>query len=218
MLSRGVTTLIAYAAPREGEVVVGRHSHTLALGVGKIAATLSLALALTERRFDAVLLIGVCGAYPARHLAAGVAALDVGDLCVVSEEVIADDGVITPADFLDLARLGLGEIGPIPADAALSERLATTLGCERVRGATVSTGAGTDSLSHAYATRSGAAVESMEGAAAALCCRRFGVPLAQLRAVSNRTGDRERGGWDLDRALARLGAAVQQVLAAGLLP
>lgn len=211
-------TLIAYAAPREGESVLGKHPHTLELGVGKIAATLNLTLALSERRPDAVLLIGVCGAYPARHLGAGLAALDVGDPCLIRDDVIADDGVLTLDDFLDLARLKLGEVGPIAGDEPLTHKLAGVLGCPIVTAATVSTGAGADALSQAYARRSGAQVETMEGGAVAIVCRRFGVPLAQLRAVSNRTGDRNLGGWDLERALASLRSAVETVLAANVLP
>jgi futalosine hydrolase len=197
---------------------VGRHPHTLELGVGKIAATLSLTLALAESSYDAVVLIGVGGAYPERHLRPGLTALDVGDLCLVTDDVVADDGVVTPEVFLDLAQLRLGEIGPFACDASLTGKLAALLGCPQVRGATVSTGAGVESLSQAFGQRSGAQIESMEGAAAAIVCRRFGVPLAQLRAISNRTGDRKLGGWDLDRALTRLGEAVEQVLAADLLP
>ena len=58
----------------------------------------------------------------------------------------------------------------------------------------------------------------MEGAAVAAVCKRFEVPLAQLRAVSNRTGDRERGLWDLDRAVANLGAGISKLVEAQVLP
>ena len=213
-----MATLIAYAVAREGEAAVGKHPHTLELGVGKIAATLSLTRALAEHRPDAVLLIGVCGAYPDRHLRSGLSALNVGDLCMVTSEVIVDAGVLTPDGFLDLAHLHLGEIGPFPADAELTGKLAALFECPLVSGATVSTGAGADPLSQAYALRSGAQVETMEGAAVAMVCRHFGVPFAQLRAVSNRTGDRSDAVWDLDGSLARLGAAVEKLLAVGVLP
>ena len=218
MYSAAMATLIAYAVAREGESVVGKHPHTLELGVGKIAATLSLTLALTKHRPDAVLLIGVCGGYPDRHLRAGLSAVDVGDLCLVTSEVTVDAGVLTPDGFLDLAQLHLGDIGPFASDAALTGKLAAVLDCPLVTGATVSTGAGADALSQAYALRSGAQVETMEGAAVAMVCRRFEVPFVQLRAVSNRTGDRNLGVWDLDGALVRLGGAVERVLAAGVLP
>jgi futalosine hydrolase len=215
-----MSTLLAYAAAREGASLQSKRHPTLELGVGKIAATMSMTAALAkpaEQRPDAVLLFGVCGAYPKRHLRTGLDGLDVLDACVVVTEFIADDGVLTPSGFLDLGHLDLGDVGPHPCDPALSGRLSAVLGCPLVSGATVSTGAGSDAISQAYALRSGAQIETMEGAAVAAVCRRFEVPLAQLRVVSNRTGDRDRAGWNLDGALARLGSVLEQVIDADLL-
>ncbi len=213
-----MSTLIVYAAAREGEPVVGKHPHTLELGVGKIAATMSLTASLAKHKPDAVLLIGICGAYPDRHLRSGLQALNVLDLCMVASEVLADDGVLTPEGFMDLESLHLGDIGPIPCDAELTGKISAVVGCPLVTGATVSTGAGADSISQAYALRTGAQVESMEGGAVAAVCRRFEIPFAQLRVVSNRTGDRNHGGWNLEGALAKLDEAVGRVLAASVLP
>jgi len=83
-----------------------------------------------------------------------------------------------------------------------------------VRGATVSNCSGSDPLALAIARRSGAAVETMEGAAVLQVCAHFGVPVVQLRCVSNRTGDRARGGWDLRGAVDRLHAAVRVLASA----
>jgi futalosine hydrolase len=212
-----MSTLFVYAARREGAWLMPPQADALELGVGKIAAAMNLAVALAERRPDVVLQFGVCGAYPARHLRAGLAEMQVLDTCVVASETMADDGVQTPDGFLDLAQLGLAEAGPLVADVERSEAIASLLGSPLVVGATVSTGAGTESLSQAYAARSGAQVESMEGGAVAAVCRRFGVPHVQLRVVSNRTGDRSMSGWDLDGAIERLTIAVERVLAAGVM-
>jgi futalosine hydrolase len=62
--------------------------------------------------------------------------------------------------------------------------------------------------------RTNAAIETMEGAAVALVCRKLSIPLVQLRSVSNRTGDRERAAWDLDGACAPLHDAVRKLLQA----
>jgi futalosine hydrolase len=212
-----MSTLFVYAAPREGAWLARRGVATLELGVGKIAAVMNLTAALAERRPQIVVQLGVCGAYPARHLRAGLAELHVLDACVVASEIVVDDGVWTPEGFLDLVQLGFAEAGPFVANVARSEALASVLGCPLVAGATVSTGAGTEALSQAYASRSGAQVESMEGGAVAAVCRRFDVAHVQLRVVSNRTGDRAQSGWDLGGAVARLESAIERVLAAGVL-
>jgi futalosine hydrolase len=212
-----VSTLLVHAAAREGESVIGRHDPVLAVGVGKLAAAIGLTRALAEARPDVVLSFGLAGAYPARHLRAGLPGLELLDVCVVGEEWLVDEGVEQPDGFRDLAAMGLGEIGPWPADDALSDRLIALLGCPRVVGATVSTVSGIDRLSHAYAQRSGAQIETMEGAAVAAVCRRFGVRFAELRVISNYTGDRDRSGWDLEGSLARLAEVMDRVLVSGVL-
>lgn len=210
-------TLFVYAAPREGAWLAHRGVSTLELGVGKIAATMSLTAALAERRPPLVLQFGVCGAYPARHLRGKLPELRVLDTCVVASEIAIDDGVQTPEGFLDLAQLQLAEAKPIIADEPRSRSIAMLLGCPLVAGATVSTGAGTEALSQAYAARGDVQVESMEGAAVAAVCRRFQVPHVQVRVVSNRTGDRQLSGWDLDGAITKLTHAIERVLAAGVM-
>jgi futalosine hydrolase len=212
-----MSTLFVYAAPREGAWLAGRQLATLELGVGKIAAATSLTAALIERRPQVVFQFGVCGAYPARHLRPGLAGLHVLDTCVVASEIVVDAGVQTPAGFLNLAQLGLGAPVVMVADVARSRAVAALLECPLVAGATVSTGAGVEELSQAYAARSGAQVESMEGGAVAAVCRRFDVPHVQLRVVSNCTGDRALAGWDLDGAIAKLTTEVERVLAADVM-
>jgi futalosine hydrolase len=201
--------LPVYAAPAEGSALAALGA--VRLGVGKVALAVALAERIAEQRPPGVLLFGVAGAYPARHRPG--ASLAVGDLCLVGEDRFADEGVATPDGFRDLAQLGLGEVGPFAADRERTALAARALGAPVVIGATVSTCSGTDAQSAQIAARTGAAVETMEGAAAALVCARAGVPFVQLRAISNLTGDRARGGWDLERAIAVVQAAVRRLLA-----
>jgi futalosine hydrolase len=51
----------------------------------------------------------------------------------------------------------------------------------------------------------------MEGAGVAAAARLHGVPVAEIRAVSNQVGPRDRGSWDVPSALAALGRAVAAV-------
>lgn len=172
------------------------------LGVGKVAATLLATEQLMRTRPAWVLLIGVCGAYPG-------SGLTIGELCVVAEDRLADDGVGLADGFMGMAALGLGDEGPFRGDDERSREIAARLAIRVVAGATVSTCSASDERSRALAERSGAQVESMEGAAVLQVCRHFAVPAVQLRAVSNRTGERGAAGWDLHGSLARLHAAVR---------
>jgi futalosine hydrolase len=198
--------LWAYAAPVEGDAIAARMSESLEIGVGKTAA----AITLTERLVrgplpGGVLLFGACGAYPPEHLGGATHGLKTLDLCLVSDDLLADEGVEMSPDFTSIQDLDLGAIGPFSMDAAATDAIARELGgIPRVRGATVSTCSGTDARSLTIAMRSGASVETMEGAAVAMVCRRFNVPLVQLRCVSNFTGDRNRSEWNLEGAVVRI--------------
>ncbi len=190
--------LWAYAAPREGQPWV-EEPDVVQLGVGKVAATLALTRRLLERRPSAVISFGVAGSF--------VGGPAIGETCLVIEDWLADEGVEVADGFLSLEDLGLGRRGPFVADGALTDRIDEALGggLLRVRAATVSTCSGTDARAAArIAACPGVRVESMEGAAVGAVCAALGVPWAQVRVVSNRTGDRQQAGWDLPGALARL--------------
>lgn len=172
------------------------------IGVGKAAAALHTTRVLLARRPAWVLLIGVCGAY------AG-SGLEVGGLCLVGEDALVDEGVAVDGGFLDVGAMGLADTGPFLADPVRTAEAARRLAAPIVRGATVSTCSGRDELALALAGRSGAQVETMEGAAVLLAGRELGVPVVSLRSVSNRCGERARGGWDLKGAVDRLHAGVR---------
>ena len=71
------------------------------------------------------LLVGVCGAYPSRHLRSGLPELHVLDTCMVTSEMLADDGVLTPDGR---ARFFAERYRPVaePVDARYPIRLTTS--------------------------------------------------------------------------------------------
>lgn len=60
------------------------------------------------------------------------------------------------------------------------------------------------------AEASGAQIENMEGAAIFALCGHYGVPCAQIRAISNYTDD-SRSAWDIPTALDALAAAINRL-------
>ncbi len=185
----------------------------LVLGVGKVASAATLyahlLTAANGQPVRAVLLCGIAGAYPERHRKTPPP-VGPGGLCVVSSDQLADEGVLTETGFVDLGApafgrsQGLVDTGPFPANPRMAADAAARLGVPLVRGATVSTCSGVDLLSRQLHERTHADVETMEGAAVAAICRRCEVPLLHVRAISNWTGDRERGGWNLGAAVDAL--------------
>ncbi len=202
--------IYAYAAPVEGDRIARELDEPLCIGVGKTAAAITLTERLTRGpRPDLVVLFGVCGAYPADHLTGTSPPLATLDLCLVADDLLADDGVEMTARYASIAELGLGFIGPFTMNESWNERLSKKLGnVPTVRAATVSSGSASDARSLTLAWRTGASIETMEGGAVAAVCEKFGVPLVQIRCVSNYTGDRDRGEWQLDAAVAKLQEAV----------
>lgn len=204
----GVSVLYAYAATAEaGDLATD--ARCVRVGVGKVAAAVTLRARLAQDRPDGVVAFGVAGTYaPARSI---------GSLCIVTAECLGDEGVDTPTGFVDVAALGLDDAPTMRADATLLARVQAALpGVPAVRGTTVSTGSGTDARAQAIAARTGAQIETMEGAALAWACAHAGVPWVGVRAISNRTGDRDRGGWDLPTAAAAIQDAVRRLWAAGI--
>ena len=54
-----------------------------------------------------------------------------------------------------------------------------------------------------------AEIETMEGAAFFETCLRYGIPFAEIRAVSNRVGEEDRSRWEIPLALRNLREALQ---------
>jgi futalosine hydrolase len=210
-----VHPLFAYAAPPEAGPLPTEAHHAspaefLCVGVGKVASAHAVTLRLvTTPRPDLVVLFGVCGAH-----ADTAPSLDVGDVCVIGADGFGDEGVQTEDAFLSTTELGLTGDLSFAMDPSYTAAAAKLLDVPIVAGSTISTCSGNDRDAAARAARTGAAIETMEGAAVAHVCRALSIPLVQIRCVSNRTGDRDAAGWDLEGALAPLQAAVRRLVEA----
>lgn len=173
------------------------------------AATTEALLRATERgnprasAFDGVISVGVAGALPGSEL-------NIGDVIVASACVYAEEGIVTEAGFATLDSIGfkLGDFpgNAVPVDWAMLDALADEFHIGPI--ATVATCSGTNAAAAEMVRRTGAVAEAMEGAAVVHAARRLGVGAIELRAISNRTGDRAMQEWDLERGLAALGPAV----------
>lgn len=192
------------------EVCEGGGVTLLAGGVGPAAAAAATATVLTatarsgsdaagsalpamqaDPPYDLVLSAGIAGGFAGRA--------DVGDLVLASELVAADLGADSDDGFLSLDRLGFGTTRLAAAPLALTVdglRLGPVL--------TVSTATGTARRADELAARFDATAEAMEGFGVAEAARRYGVPVGELRGISNRVGRRDRDTWDVPAAFAAL--------------
>ncbi|WP_137995173.1 futalosine hydrolase [Streptomyces vilmorinianum] len=132
-----------------------------------------------------------------------------GSVVVADAIVSADLGAQTPGGYLTVEELGFGR-SVHPVDGALTRRISAAL----TRGEqahtvapvlTVSTVTGTAERAAELAGRHpGAAAEAMEGFGVAEAAAAHGVPVVEIRAVSNAVGPRDRGAWRIGEALDSL--------------
>ncbi len=187
-------------------------------GVSKSNAAGAVGRVLDRERHGLVLSLGIAGALPvvgsSKLTEAGVYAAGLESVHVASSCVFADEGLETLESFMDCASLGfpLADVASnaIPTDQAMCAHLAEIGEVGPI--ATVSTCSGTDALAQRTAQRTLARVEAMEGAAVALVARRVGVPMIEVRVVSNTTGDRAKQVWAIRPALERLGVVIERLL------
>ncbi|MCX4970170.1 futalosine hydrolase [Streptomyces sp. NBC_00654] len=175
----------------------------LAGGVGPSAAAAATAFALASapapEPYGLVVSAGIGGGFaPAAPL---------GSLVVATDVVAADLGAETPDGFVPVTALGFGRDRFRPPPALVRE-VASATGAAAGPVLTVSTVTGGARRAAALlAAHPGALAEAMEGFGVAEAAERAGVPVLEVRAVSNAVGPRDRDAWRIGDALTALTGA-----------
>jgi futalosine hydrolase len=199
-----VHVLVVTAVPAERDAVTrafagGPGHDVIAGGVGPAAAAAATARALAAAPYDLVVSAGIGGGF------AGVA--PPGSVVVADRVVAADLGAETPQGYVPVTDLGFGTVEYLPPAALVREAVAAT-GAAVGTVLTVSTVTGTAARAAELRERHpGAAVEAMEGFGVAEAAALFGLPVLEIRAVSNAVGPRDRDAWRIGDALAALSDA-----------
>ncbi|MFF7331002.1 futalosine hydrolase [Streptomyces sp. NPDC008150] len=173
----------------------------LATGVGPALAAASTATALTAAALEGapyglVVCAGIAGGF--------VPHAPVGSLVVADEITVADLGADTPDGFVPVTGLGFGTVTHRPPDALVRAATAAT-GAPAGTVLTVSTvTGGADRAAELRARHPRALAEAMEGFGVAEAAAAHGVPVLEIRAVSNAVGPRDRAAWRIGDALAAL--------------
>jgi futalosine hydrolase len=192
--------------------------HAFHAGVGPVAAAATTATLLAlGPEYELVLSAGIAGGFAGRA--------DVGDVVWAEQVIAADQGVVTDDGFLSLRELGLpGNGGYAIDDLGYRERLLA--GSFQLRGGdvlTLSCMTGTAERAAELAVRYPRAVaEAMEGYGVVEATQRDrgrsdrDLPFAEVRAVSNIIGRRDRSAWNIPRAFDALAEAMSLLLSAPL--
>jgi len=203
-----MTLLVVTAVAEERDAIVAASpgAEVLVVGVGPAAAAAATSAALATNGVDLVVCAGIGG---------GFGPLQPGDVAVASASVFADLGAQTAHGFTPTSELGIGteryDVSP-----RLAVELADATGGHLGTIVTVATITGTAGRADELRERFPDAVaEGMEGAGVAAAAFQNGVPFAEVRAISNTVGPRDREAWDMPAALGALGLAVRAIVAGG---
>jgi len=174
-------------------------------GIGKVNASHSLTSVVESFPVAKVINIGVGGAYPG-------SGLTIGDVAVASKEIFGDDGVITSRGWKDMEEIGIPVLQKgrkkyfnefplsIPAQAFFSDQGNTVASISSGPFITVGSASGTRKRAKELEKKFGGICENMEGAAIAQVCAIYGIPMIEVRGISNIAGIRDKRMWRLKEA------------------
>jgi futalosine hydrolase len=200
----------------------GKEMIYLVSGMGKTNAAHATTILIEKFSPSVIILFGAGGAYPS-------SGLGIGDIAVAGKEVYGDEGVQLKDGFqgTDLIGIPLLKKGgrkyfnEFPLNARMVKVVKSLLIAHRssliagVRSGTfvtVSTCTGTKGKARELEKRFGAICENMEGASVAHICALYGVPLVEVRGISNIVEDRDREKWNVRLAAENCQKAVMEVL------
>lgn len=202
-----VLIMTAVSAEREA-VLRGLHGdsrfNVLLAGVGSVVAAVNTTKALATAEYSLVISAGIGGGFQGRA--------EVGSLVMANEIVVADLGAETPGGFCTLDELGFG-FTHVQTNANLLDCISMALIAAKIPVnigpvLTISTVTGTAARAVKLAARvPGATAEAMEGYGVGCAAFDRGLPVLEIRAISNMVGPRDRSTWRIKEALEVLEAA-----------
>ncbi|MEU0812581.1 futalosine hydrolase [Streptomyces sp. NPDC005970] len=177
------------------------------LSEGPAAAAAATAAALTAAELGGA----PYGLVVSAGIGGGFAPAPLGSVVVAEAIVAADLGAETPDGFAAITELGFGTVEHLP-EPALVRAVAEATGAVRGAVLTVSTVTGSAGRAAELLRRHpGAAAEAMEGFGVAEAAAAQGVPVLEVRAVSNAVGPRDRAAWRIGEALDALAGAFRDL-------
>lgn len=184
-----------------GRVGASRVVH-ISSGMG-IANASHAATVLIERfKPLRVIVFGIGGAYPGSRLR-------LGEVVLAEMEVYADTGVLLKDGIKGVEETGIELLkkgtkrfyNEFPLDARTAGKALRSLGGLKAGVfATVSASTGTLKRAREIRRRFKAVCENMEGAAVAHVCARYGIPVLELRGISNIVPQRDKKQWNIETA------------------
>lgn len=186
--------------------------HYMVSGMGKVNAAHAATLMINKYAPSLIINFGIGGAYPSSGLA-------VGDAAIATKELYVDEGIwldtgLQPIEAIGIPLVQTGRRSYYSEFPLVNRHTKKLLGrrhlksLERLFGmnimagpfATVSACTGTAKRAAEIEGRFGVICENMEGAAIAQISALYGIPLIEVRGISNIVEKRNRASWDIPAA------------------
>ncbi|MDO8727825.1 MAG: futalosine hydrolase [Candidatus Methanoperedens sp.] len=186
-------------------------------GVGKVNAAHSATLLIENYDVDVLILFGIGGAYPD-------SSLKVGDIAIAESENYGEEGVMTKEGWKPMEYTGFPLLknkkeyyNTFSLDSKLAKiavRASKDYGFNTEHGnfLTVSQCSGTRKCGAVMKKRFNGLCENMEGAAVAHICAMYGVPMVEVRGISNMIEDRDMKKWDIEAAASNCNKVVMELV------
>ncbi len=184
-------------------------------GIGKVNAAHIATRLLETGGIDIMILFGVAGGYLSTAI---------GDVAVAESENYGDEGVKTPKGWESLKFIGFSLLkntkeyfNTFPMDQKLSGlaiEVSTEIGlrCSFGHFITVSQCSGTYDDGVIMQERFNGICENMEGAAVAHICAIYGIPMVEIRGISNLVEDRDLEKWNIPLAVSNCSRVVCELI------
>lgn len=189
-------------------------------GIGKVNAAHAASCILERYSVDALINIGVAGAYSG-------AGLKNGDIAVASKEILGDEGVVDSRGWKSLSTIGIPVVqhggkkyfNEFQIEHRLFKKIIKAIAADAAQPrighgpfVTLSAASGSRARAGEFAKRFNAICENMEGAAVAQVSALYKMPFLEIRGISNIAGVRDKKKWDLKTASENCQDAVMDII------
>ncbi len=205
--------------------ICGKDVVYLAAGIGKTNASHATTVLIEKHSPAMIIVFGGGGAYTQ-------SGLKIGDIAVAEKEVYGDEGVLLKDGFQTSELIGIPLLvkgrrkyfNEFPLDkrfvkmAVNITRITHYTSRIMIKSGTfvtVSTCSGTIKRAKELEKRFNAICENMEGAAIAHVCDIYGIPMVEIRGISNIVEERDMNKWNLKLAAENCQRAVMEVIIRG---
>jgi futalosine hydrolase len=185
---------------QQSSVYTMHEFHVVVTGIGSLLTSYQLGKYIQKHHPDYLIQAGLAGSFTDKFQR--------GDVVGIKEEILGDLGVHEEETFKDVFDLGLMEAS---ANGFKNKQLVNPhlmewhqYNLRAARGLTVNQISTDPKLIERLLVKYGCEVESMEGGAFHYLCLQEQIPFLQIRAISNKVGERNKMNWKLKEAIYNL--------------